>query len=98
MEFSCDMLYFQIGKYCSETGMNLYFQAAAVKDYPEEMTIVFFYTLFLTCQCSVISLIVERNPDAWKLKPGIEMIAIVYAVRKTKKLLLFYMLNKMFID
>ncbi|ONI19474.1 hypothetical protein PRUPE_3G280900 [Prunus persica] len=54
-------------------------QAAAVKDYPEEMTIVFFYTLFLTCQCSVISLIVERNPDAWKLKPGIEMIAIVYA-------------------
>ncbi|CAL2250442.1 unnamed protein product [Prunus armeniaca] len=54
-------------------------QAAAVKDYPEEMTIVFFYTLFLTCQCSVISLIVERNPNAWKLKPGIEMIAIVYA-------------------
>ncbi|XP_021812912.1 WAT1-related protein At5g40240-like [Prunus avium] len=54
-------------------------QAAVVKDYPEEMTIVFFYTLFLTCQCSVISLIVERNSNAWKLKPGIEMIAIVYA-------------------
>lgn len=55
-------------------------QAATVKDYPEEMTIVFFYTLFLTIQCSVLSLIVEwNNPSAWKLEPGIEMIAIVYA-------------------
>ncbi|KAL6139635.1 hypothetical protein ACLB2K_057937 [Fragaria x ananassa] len=55
-------------------------QAATVKDYPEEMTIVFFYTLFLTIQCSVISLFVEwKNPSAWKLEPGIEMVAIVYA-------------------
>jgi hypothetical protein len=46
------------------------------------MTIVFFYTLFLTIQCSVLSLIVEwNNPSAWNLKPGIEMLAIVYAVR-----------------
>ncbi|XP_004304597.1 PREDICTED: WAT1-related protein At5g40240-like [Fragaria vesca subsp. vesca] len=55
-------------------------QAATVKDYPEKMTIVFFYTLFLTIQCSVISLFVEwKNPSAWKLEPGIEMVAIVYA-------------------
>ncbi|XP_024185300.1 WAT1-related protein At5g40240 [Rosa chinensis] len=55
-------------------------QAATVKDYPEEMTIVFFYTLFLTIQCSVISLFVEwKNPSAWKLELGIEMVAILYA-------------------
>ncbi|XP_048434858.1 WAT1-related protein At5g40240-like isoform X2 [Pyrus x bretschneideri] len=55
-------------------------QAATVKDYPEEMTIVFFYTMFLTIQCTVISLIVERNNlNSWKLELPIEIIAIVYA-------------------
>ncbi|KAM1712725.1 hypothetical protein ACFX13_023884 [Malus domestica] len=55
-------------------------QAATVKDYPEEMTIVFFYTMFLTIQCTVISLIVERNNlNAWKLELPIEIITIVYA-------------------
>ncbi|KAM2204065.1 hypothetical protein ACFX1S_023743 [Malus domestica] len=55
-------------------------QAATVKDYPEEMTIVFFYTMFLTIQCTVISLIVERNNmSAWKLELPIEIIAVVYA-------------------
>ncbi|XP_068303363.1 WAT1-related protein At5g40240-like isoform X1 [Pyrus communis] len=55
-------------------------QAATVKDYPEEMTIVFFYTMFLTIQCTVISLIVERNSmSAWKLELPIEIIAVVYA-------------------
>ncbi|KAL5582511.1 hypothetical protein UlMin_014953, partial [Ulmus minor] len=54
-------------------------QAATVKEYPEEMTIVFFYTLFVTIQIFIFSLIVETNPDTWKLKPGIEIVAIVYA-------------------
>ncbi|KAM2367330.1 hypothetical protein EV1_044575 [Malus domestica] len=55
-------------------------QAATVKDYPEEMTIVFFYTMFLTIQCTVISLIVERNNlSAWKMELPIEIIAILYA-------------------
>ncbi|XP_068337058.1 WAT1-related protein At5g40240-like [Pyrus communis] len=55
-------------------------QAATVKDYPEEMTIVFFYTMFLTIQCTVISLIVERNNlSAWKMELPIEIIGILYA-------------------
>lgn len=45
------------------------------------MTIVFFFCLFGTLQCAIFSLIVERNLGAWALHPGIEMIAIGFAVR-----------------
>ncbi|XP_052193649.1 WAT1-related protein At5g40240-like [Diospyros lotus] len=54
-------------------------QAATVKQYPEKVTVVFFFTLFGTMQCAIVSSIVERNPSAWTLNPGIAMIAIVYS-------------------
>ncbi|CAN0857382.1 WAT1-related protein At5g40240 [Linum grandiflorum] len=53
-------------------------QGATVKQYPEEMTIVFFFTLFITIQSAVFSVVLEKNPNAWKLKSRIEFIAIVY--------------------
>ncbi|KAL5796922.1 hypothetical protein ACOSQ2_001742 [Xanthoceras sorbifolium] len=52
-------------------------QAATVKEYPEEMTIVFFFTFFITIQAGIFSVIVERNLNAWKLKTDVEIIAIV---------------------
>ncbi|KAA8548069.1 hypothetical protein F0562_004670 [Nyssa sinensis] len=55
------------------------FQAATVKEYPEETTIVFFYCCFGTIQCAIVSLIVERNPSAWMLQPGIEMTATLFS-------------------
>ncbi|KDP45389.1 hypothetical protein JCGZ_09638 [Jatropha curcas] len=53
-------------------------QGATVKQYPEEMTILFFFTLFITIQSAFFSLILERNPNAWRLKSAIEIIAIVF--------------------
>ncbi|XP_065876385.1 WAT1-related protein At5g40240-like isoform X2 [Euphorbia lathyris] len=55
------------------------FQTAILKEYPSEMTIVSFYCLFGTIQCAVVSLIAEKNPDAWKLKSDIELISVVYS-------------------
>ncbi|KAF5740353.1 Nodulin MtN21 /EamA transporter family protein [Tripterygium wilfordii] len=52
-------------------------QAHTVKEYPEKMTIVFFFTLSVTIQSAIISFILETNPDSWKLKTSIEVIAIV---------------------
>ncbi|XVE67973.1 hypothetical protein DITRI_Ditri09bG0030900 [Diplodiscus trichospermus] len=52
-------------------------QAATVKEYPDKMTIVFFYTFFITVQSLVFSLILERNPTAWKVKSTVEAAAIV---------------------
>ncbi|XP_015573631.1 WAT1-related protein At5g40240 isoform X2 [Ricinus communis] len=53
-------------------------QGATVKEYQEPMTIVFFFTFFITIQSAVFSLILERNPNAWILKSSIEIIAIVF--------------------
>ncbi|KAK4846575.1 hypothetical protein QYF36_019372 [Acer negundo] len=52
-------------------------QAATVMEYPEEMTIIFFFTFFITIQAGIFSVIVERNLNAWKLKTNVEIIAIV---------------------
>ncbi|KAK2661839.1 hypothetical protein Ddye_000413 [Dipteronia dyeriana] len=52
-------------------------QAATVMDYPEEMTIVFFFTFFITIQAGIFCVIVERNLNAWKLRTNVEIIAIV---------------------
>ncbi|KAL9684107.1 hypothetical protein QQ045_021539 [Rhodiola kirilowii] len=54
-------------------------QATVMKGYPSELTVVFFYCLFGTIQCSVVSLIAERDPNAWKLRPDIELGVIVYS-------------------
>ncbi|XP_062027480.1 WAT1-related protein At3g28050-like [Rosa rugosa] len=54
-------------------------QAAILKGYPSEMTIVSFYSLFGTIQCTILSLFVERNPSAWTLRPDIELASIFYS-------------------
>lgn len=54
-------------------------QTAIVKAYPDEQTIVFFFCFFGTIQSAIFSLLVERNPEAWALRPDISMIAIVFA-------------------
>ena len=62
-------------------------QAETVKQYPEKVTVVFFFMLFGTMQCAFISSIVERTPSSWTLRPGIAMIAIIYSVRELQTLL-----------
>ncbi|XP_077237796.1 WAT1-related protein At3g28050-like [Tasmannia lanceolata] len=55
------------------------FQAATVRGYPAELTIVLFNCFFGTIQCSIVSLIAERDPSAWILRPDMELISIVYS-------------------
>ncbi|KAK3018282.1 hypothetical protein RJ639_003550, partial [Escallonia herrerae] len=59
--------------------LTFFLQTATVKEYPDQMTLVFFFCCFGTIQCAILTLIVERNPGAWVLHPGIETIAIVFA-------------------
>ncbi|MED6106033.1 hypothetical protein PIB30_000817 [Stylosanthes scabra] len=54
-------------------------QAAILKGYPSQLTIVAFYCLFGTIQSAILSLIVVRDPNAWKLRPDIELISIFYS-------------------
>ncbi|KAF6159880.1 hypothetical protein GIB67_032964 [Kingdonia uniflora] len=54
-------------------------QAATVKEYPSKMTVVFFSCFFGTIQCVLFSLIAERDPIAWRIKPDIEFATILYS-------------------
>ncbi|XP_058112206.1 WAT1-related protein At5g40240 isoform X4 [Magnolia sinica] len=54
-------------------------QAATVKRYPSEITIVAFNCFFGAIQCAIVSLFAERDPKAWILRPDIELISIVYS-------------------
>ncbi|KAI9175127.1 hypothetical protein LWI28_027786 [Acer negundo] len=54
-------------------------QAAILKGYPSEITMVSFYSFFGAIQCAILTLIAERKPNAWKLKPDIELISVIYS-------------------
>ncbi|XP_019053105.1 PREDICTED: WAT1-related protein At5g40240-like [Nelumbo nucifera] len=54
-------------------------QAAIVRGYPDETTIVSFYCLFGTIQTAVISLIAERDPNGWSLELDVKLISVVYS-------------------
>ncbi|XP_043704066.1 WAT1-related protein At3g28050-like [Telopea speciosissima] len=54
-------------------------QAATANEYRDKATVIFFYCFFGTIQCAVVSLFVEKDISAWKLKPDIELIAILYS-------------------
>lgn len=54
-------------------------QTATAKEYPDETTIAFFSCLFGTFLCSVYSLLMERDPRAWSLRTGTEIIAVMYS-------------------
>ncbi|KAH7866817.1 hypothetical protein Vadar_025415 [Vaccinium darrowii] len=65
---------------CLSQAIRNVFQAAILKGYPSQLTMVGFYCLFGTIQCTAITLFAERNnPDAWKLSLDIELISVIYS-------------------
>lgn len=60
--------------------LMLYLKAAILKGYPSEMTVVSFYCFFGTIQSAILTLIVEKNPNAWALRLDMELISILYSV------------------
>ncbi|MFQ6664242.1 hypothetical protein Gotur_031417 [Gossypium turneri] len=60
-------------------------QAATVKEYTDKMTIIFFFTFFVAIQSLVFSVILERNPTAWRMKSTEEVAAILCSAGSRKK-------------
>ncbi|KAL5186264.1 WAT1-related protein [Glycine soja] len=52
-------------------------QAAILKGYSSQLTILAYYCLFGTIQSAILSLIVVRDPNDWKISPDIDLIAAV---------------------
>ncbi|KAL9273159.1 WAT1-related protein, partial [Drosera capensis] len=57
----------------------LILQAPILRKYPAELIVVFFYCFFVTIQCGIVTLCVERDISAWSLKPKIRLISILYS-------------------
>ncbi|KAF5730093.1 WAT1-related protein [Tripterygium wilfordii] len=64
---------------CLSISINTTYQAVVLKDYPSQTTLVTFYCFFGTIQCVIVSLIAERNPNAWKLRHNIEFISVIFS-------------------
>ncbi|CAN0839585.1 WAT1-related protein At5g40230 [Linum grandiflorum] len=55
------------------------FQASVLKEFDSNITIVAFCCLFGTIQSAVVSLMAEKDPNAWKLQADIELVSVVYS-------------------
>ncbi|XP_050221160.1 WAT1-related protein At5g40240-like isoform X1 [Mercurialis annua] len=54
-------------------------QSQILKICPIELLVTFVYTLCVTIISAPICLVAENNSDAWRLKPDIALIAIIYS-------------------
>ncbi|MCD9645814.1 hypothetical protein HAX54_035070, partial [Datura stramonium] len=66
---------------CESLSTSLWYiiQASILKIYQEEMMIVCLYCFFVTIISAFLSLVIERNSNAWTLYPDIRLIAILYS-------------------
>ncbi|XP_059656021.1 WAT1-related protein At3g28050-like [Cornus florida] len=54
-------------------------QTWVMKDYPAELMVSLISCIFATIQTAIIALFMERNPSAWRIRPDIELVTIVYS-------------------
>lgn len=52
-----------------------------MKDYPAVLMQTLICCIIVTIQIAPVSLVAEKDPNAWRLRPDIELIAIGYSVR-----------------
>ncbi|KAJ9709040.1 hypothetical protein PVL29_000833 [Vitis rotundifolia] len=57
----------------------LVFQTSIIRDYPAELIVTLISHIFATMQSSLVSLIAERDPSAWRLRLDMELIAVGYS-------------------
>lgn len=67
---------------CVMSSAWLILQASILKKYPAELIINFYYCFFVAIQSAAASLIMERGPGAWSLKPSTRFIAVMYSVSR----------------
>ncbi|CAN6574913.1 unnamed protein product [Malus baccata var. baccata] len=52
-------------------------QAQIMKEYPNELTVIFFYNVCVVAVSAAVALITEPNSSAWKLRPDIALLSIL---------------------
>ncbi|RAL40027.1 hypothetical protein DM860_008167 [Cuscuta australis] len=64
---------------CLASSAFLVAQASILKIYPVELVVVFFYFLFTAILSALVSLIVDRDINAWMLTPDMRWLAVIYS-------------------
>ncbi|KAA8548067.1 hypothetical protein F0562_004672 [Nyssa sinensis] len=52
-------------------------QAQIMKEYPAELTVVFFYNLCVSILAAIVGLIAEPNPSAWRIRLDTSLVSII---------------------
>ncbi|XVF60373.1 hypothetical protein PTKIN_Ptkin08bG0040100 [Pterospermum kingtungense] len=52
-------------------------QTQIMKEYPAELTVVFFYNLCVSFIAAIVGLASERNASAWRIRPDIALASVV---------------------
>ncbi|KAM7511446.1 hypothetical protein LguiB_010321 [Lonicera macranthoides] len=52
-------------------------QAQIMKEYPAELTVVFFYNLSVSILAAIVGLIAEPDLNAWRIRPDISLVSIL---------------------
>ncbi|XP_004304594.1 PREDICTED: WAT1-related protein At3g28050-like [Fragaria vesca subsp. vesca] len=52
-------------------------QARIMKEYPNELTVIFFYNVIVSIVAAIVGLITERDPNAWRLRPDMSLVSIL---------------------
>ncbi|XVF16472.1 hypothetical protein REPUB_Repub10bG0033800 [Reevesia pubescens] len=52
-------------------------QTQIMKEYPSELTVVFFYNLCVSFIAAIVGLATERNANAWRIRPDIALASVV---------------------
>ncbi|KAF5746860.1 WAT1-related protein [Tripterygium wilfordii] len=52
-------------------------QAQIMKEYPAELTVVFFYNLCVSIVAAIVSLVTEGTSSAWRVEPNVALASII---------------------
>ncbi|KAG6659448.1 WAT1-related protein At3g28050-like [Carya illinoinensis] len=52
-------------------------QAQIMKEYPNELTVIFFYNLCVSIIAAIVAVIAEKDSNAWRLKSNIALVSVV---------------------
>lgn len=61
--------------------MFLDLQTQIMKEYPAELTVVFYYNLSVSIIGAIVALITEGTSSAWLVRPNIALASILCSVR-----------------
>lgn len=68
-----------LGIDCLVASLFIIAQAFVLKRYPVELIVMFFYSSLVAVLSAATSFIIERDFDAWNLKPKKRLFAVIYA-------------------